>query len=88
MVQNKGILTGRESLLSVYELTFLIALLAFGAGFPGSLTGMGGGIVIVPGLALRFGIDIRHAIGAAFVSVDCDARCACRPGRLCFSQAT
>lgn len=62
-------LTGRESLLNVYELTLLLALMAFGAGFLGSLTGMGGGIVIVPGLTLLFGVDIRYAIGAALVSV-------------------
>src|SRR5689334_13603771 len=39
------------------------------AGFLGSLTGLGGGVVIVPLLALAFGIDIRYAIGASLVSV-------------------
>jgi uncharacterized protein len=39
------------------------------AGFLGSLTGLGGGVVIVPLLTLVFGIDIRYAIGAALVSV-------------------
>ena len=39
------------------------------AGLLGSLTGLGGGVVIVPLLALAFGVDIRYAIGASLVSV-------------------
>lgn len=39
------------------------------AGFLGSLTGLGGGVVIVPMLTLLFGVDIRYAIGASLVSV-------------------
>jgi uncharacterized protein len=39
------------------------------AGFLGSLTGLGGGVVIVPLLTLLFHVDIRYAIGAALVSV-------------------
>lgn len=39
------------------------------AGFLGSLTGLGGGIVIVPLLTVVFGVDIRYAIGASLVSV-------------------
>ena len=39
------------------------------AGFLGALTGLGGGVVIVPLLTLVFGVDIHYAIGAALVSV-------------------
>jgi uncharacterized membrane protein YfcA len=39
------------------------------AGFLGSLTGLGGGVVIVPLLTLVFGVDIRYAVGASLVSV-------------------
>ncbi len=39
------------------------------AGLLGSLTGLGGGVVIVPVLALLFHVDIRYAIGASLVSV-------------------
>jgi uncharacterized membrane protein YfcA len=49
-----------------------VAVLWFGslvAGFLGSLTGLGGGVVIVPLLTLVFGVDIRYAIGAALISV-------------------
>ncbi|MGH7616658.1 MAG: TSUP family transporter, partial [Gemmatimonadaceae bacterium] len=49
--------------------TLIIAGGSFGAGFLGSLTGLGGGIVIVPMLTLVFGVDIRYAIGASLVSV-------------------
>ena len=39
------------------------------AGFLGSLTGLGGGVVIVPLLTVAFGVNIRYAIGASLVSV-------------------
>ena len=40
-----------------------------GGGLLGALTGLGGGVVIVPLLTLVFGVDIRYAIGASLVSV-------------------
>ncbi|HTO89680.1 MAG TPA: sulfite exporter TauE/SafE family protein [Candidatus Sulfotelmatobacter sp.] len=43
--------------------------ISLGAGFLGSLVGIGGGIIVVPALTLIFGFDIRHAIGASIVSV-------------------
>lgn len=45
---------------------FLSSLLA---GLLGSLTGLGGGVVIVPVLTLLFHVDIHYAIGASLVSV-------------------
>jgi uncharacterized membrane protein YfcA len=55
--------------VSNFEFTLLVALGSFAAGFLGALTGLGGGVVIVPLLALVFGVDIRYAIGASLVSV-------------------
>lgn len=55
--------------MNVLELSLLIALGSLFAGLLGSLTGLGGGVVIVPLLTLGFGIDIRYAIGASLVSV-------------------
>jgi uncharacterized membrane protein YfcA len=46
-----------------------VGLASLLAGFLGALTGLGGGVVIVPLLALGFGVDIRYAIGASLVSV-------------------
>ena len=37
--------------------------------FWGQLTGLGGGVVIVPLLVLAFHVDLRYAIGASLVSV-------------------
>src|SRR5579885_2961009 len=51
------------------ELTSALAAIAAAAGFLGSLTGLGGGVVIVPVLTLLFHVDIRYAIGASLVSV-------------------
>ena len=42
---------------------------AFAGGFLGALTGLGGGVVIVPMLVLLFGVDLRYAVGASLVSV-------------------
>ncbi len=39
------------------------------AGLIGALTGLGGGVVIVPLLTIGFGVDIRYAIGASLISV-------------------
>jgi uncharacterized membrane protein YfcA len=55
--------------LNALEFTILTGLSSLVAGFLGSLTGLGGGVVIVPLLTLAFGVDIRYAIGASLVSV-------------------
>ncbi|MBX6364951.1 MAG: sulfite exporter TauE/SafE family protein [Gemmatimonadetes bacterium] len=55
--------------MSVQEMMVLEALGSVAAGLLGALTGLGGGIVIVPMLTLLFHVDIRYAIGASLVSV-------------------
>ena len=55
--------------MNILEMTVLIWLGSLAAGFLGALTGLGGGVVIVPLLTLVFGVDIRYAIGASLVSV-------------------
>ena len=39
------------------------------AGLLGALTGLGGGVVLVPLLTVVFRVDIRYAIGASLISV-------------------
>ncbi len=55
--------------MDVLEFSLLIWLGSLLAGFVGALTGLGGGVVIIPLLSLGFGVDIRYAIGASLVSV-------------------
>lgn len=55
--------------MTVLVFSILVALGSFVAGFLGALTGLGGGVVLVPLLALIFKVDIRYAIGASLVSV-------------------
>ncbi len=55
--------------MTILTFTLVVALCSFLAGLLGSLTGLGGGVVIVPLLALAFGVNIRYAIGASLVSV-------------------
>jgi hypothetical protein len=49
--------------------TVLLVILGFCAGLLGALTGIGGGILLTPILALHFGIPIRQAIGTSLVAV-------------------
>ena len=56
-------------MLTIPEFTALVWLGAAVAGFLGSLTGLGGGVVIVPLLTLAFGADLHYAMGASLVSV-------------------
>jgi uncharacterized protein len=55
--------------VTVLAATLLIATGSFAAGILGALTGLGGGIVIVPMLTLLFHVHLRYAAGAALVSV-------------------
>lgn len=55
--------------MSALVFTSLLFVTSIGAGFLGALTGLGGGVVIVPVLTLVFHVDLRYAIGASLVSV-------------------
>jgi uncharacterized membrane protein YfcA len=55
--------------MSVILFTLIILVGAYFAGLLGSLTGLGGGVVIIPLLTLLLGVDIHYAIGASLVSV-------------------
>jgi uncharacterized protein len=55
--------------LSILIFSLLVWLGSFSAGLIGSLTGLGGGVIIVPLLTSVFGVDIRYAVGASLVSV-------------------
>ena len=56
-------------MVSILVFSLLVGAVAFVAGFLGALTGLGGGVVIVPLLTLAFKVDIRYAIGASLISV-------------------
>jgi len=56
-------------MMDVNAFTAVLAAGAFAAGFVGALTGLGGGVVIVPLLVIALGVDVRYAIGASLVSV-------------------
>ena len=55
--------------LTTTQFTLVVGFGSLLAGLLGSLTGLGGGVVIVPMLTLLFGIDFRYAVGASLVSV-------------------
>lgn len=55
--------------MTIFTFTLLVWLGSLLAGLLGALTGLGGGVVLVPLLTLLFKVDIRYAIGASLVSV-------------------
>jgi uncharacterized membrane protein YfcA len=55
--------------MTVAEFTPIVLMAALLAGFLGSLTGLGGGVIVTPVLTLFLGVDLRYAIGASLVSV-------------------
>ncbi|HWD90071.1 MAG TPA: sulfite exporter TauE/SafE family protein [Mucilaginibacter sp.] len=55
--------------MSVIIFTVILVLGAYFAGLLGSLTGLGGGFIIIPLLTLVLHVDIHYAIGASLVSV-------------------
>jgi uncharacterized protein len=55
--------------MNVLSFSLMLCLTSILAGFLGALTGLGGGVVIVPVLCLLFKVDLHYAIGASLVSV-------------------
>jgi uncharacterized protein len=55
--------------MNTLEFSLLLWLGSTAAGFLGALTGLGGGVVLVPFLTLAFKVDMRYAIGASLISV-------------------
>lgn len=47
----------------------IVGASAIAAGLLGSLTGLGGGVVLTPILVLGFGVDVHYAVGASLVAV-------------------
>ncbi|MCW3463129.1 sulfite exporter TauE/SafE family protein [Chitinophaga nivalis] len=54
--------------MTILSFTLILLCGAFLAGLLGSLTGLGGGVVIIPLLTLVFHVDIRYAIGTALIA--------------------
>lgn len=55
--------------MSILTFTLLILICAFAAGLLGSLTGLGGGMIIVPLLVVAFKVNIHYAAGASLIAV-------------------
>jgi len=55
--------------MTVAVLTLIVLAGSYLAGLLGSLTGLGGGVVIIPLLTLLLNVNIHYAIGASLISV-------------------
>lgn len=54
--------------MTILAFTLILLVAAYCAGLLGSLTGLGGGVVVIPVLTLGFGVDFHYAVGAALVA--------------------
>ena len=55
--------------MTIFVFTGILFLGALAAGLLGSLTGLGGGVVLIPLLTIVFKVDIHYAIGTSLISV-------------------
>ena len=55
--------------MTILVFSALVFVGSIAAGLLGALTGLGGGIVVIPLLSLLLGVDLRYAAGAALISV-------------------
>jgi len=55
--------------MSVLLLTACLLVASTLAGLVGALTGLGGGVLLVPMLVLLFHVDVHYAVGASLISV-------------------
>src|SRR5262249_49059100 len=55
--------------MTIIAFSLVLLVASIFAGLIGALTGLGGGVIVVPILVLVFGVDIHHASGAALISV-------------------
>lgn len=54
--------------VNVLEFSGILSIVGFAAGFLGAITGLGGGIVVVPVLVIFFNIDLRIAMGTSLLT--------------------
>ena len=54
--------------MTILAFTLILLAASYCAGLLGSLTGLGGGVVVIPALTLCFGVDFHYAVGAALVA--------------------
>jgi uncharacterized protein len=55
--------------MNTWQFTAGVAAASAATGFLGSLTGLGGGFIVVPLLTLGFGVDMRYAVGASLICI-------------------
>ncbi len=55
--------------MTVLTFSILLLIISYLAGLLGALTGLGGGVVLIPVLVLLFHVNIHYAMGASLISV-------------------
>jgi len=55
--------------MSVLVFSLIILVATFFAGLLGALTGLGGGVIVIPLLTIVFKVDMHYAIGTSLVAV-------------------
>jgi uncharacterized membrane protein YfcA len=65
----RKLITLEQVVMNVLAFSGVVYGVSAVAGFLGSLTGLGGGVVVTPVLTLLLGVDLHYAMGASLVSV-------------------
>lgn len=55
--------------MTILSFSIVLMIFSFLAGLLGALTGLGGGVIVIPVLVLLFKINIHYAMGASLISV-------------------
>lgn len=55
--------------MTVLTFSLMLLIVSFLAGTLGALTGLGGGVILIPALVLVFHVNIHYAMGASLISV-------------------
>jgi uncharacterized membrane protein YfcA len=55
--------------MTIISFSLILLIASVAAGLVGSLTGLGGGVVLIPVLTLIFKVNIHYAIGTSLISV-------------------
>jgi uncharacterized membrane protein YfcA len=59
----------KKTIMNAIDISLIILFGSITAGLIGALSGLGGGIIIVPLLVIGLGVDIHYAIGSSLIAV-------------------
>ncbi len=68
-IWSSGEASRKLTIMTLWLFALLLWLGSLTAGFLGAMTGLGGGVILIPLLTLVFRVDFRYAVGAGLISI-------------------